>query len=88
MDINNCTDEELQKELNRRKRAAKKKAFPERLHIEDIGWSSVIDLSKENLTHISEKGFEEEDINQWMYEAVYEAVYGNKVFDWINKNTE
>ena len=88
MDINDCTDKELQQELNRRKRTAEKKAHPKQLPSEDINWAPLLSLCEENLQHISKEKFEQEDMNQWMYEAVYEAVYGNSVFDWMNERTK
>ena len=55
--------------------------------LENPDFTSLIEIAKNHIEEISNDGFSDEDSDHWFYEAVMEAVYGNKVWEWINKNS-
>jgi predicted membrane GTPase involved in stress response len=80
MALSDYSDEELQEELEKRQKL-KDILQP----LDNIDYSSVYASAVEYMAELSESGREPKDCQQHMYEDVMEAVYGKKVWDYINK---
>jgi hypothetical protein len=81
MNINDHTEEELKAELAKRE---KEKSKPK--PIENIDFSNIKNMAIEEIDHIIKHGENSKDIQQYMYEAVMNTVYGQDIFKFINKN--
>lgn len=80
----NFTDEQLEEELNRRK---KMRAETPQVR-QNIDWSEVMSQAAAEVEAITSGEYnEDEDDKQYMYEAVMTAIYGSDYFEWANKNT-
>lgn len=55
--------------------------------LEKIDWSKVIQYCVEYIDEVEENGGDD-DSEHYLYEVVIEAVFGEKVWDWINDQTE
>lgn len=82
MPLKEYSDDELKAELDRRIKKDEIK-LPQELEQKD--WSMVESLCRGYLDSIREKGWVDEDMAQYIFEAAIEAVYGKKVFEFINK---
>ena len=80
MSLDDYTDEELQEELDDRER---NRSVPQPLEKPD--YSNVFASAVEYITDLSETGCESKDCEHYMYEMVMEAVYGDKIWDYINE---
>lgn len=87
MSIKDLTDEELQKELKRRAEERRQKSIPKPLDKPDF--SEVIKMAEEVIQDTL-GGLEEidEDTVNYFYEECMRAVYGQNIFDWLNKMQE
>ena len=73
----------LEAELKRRKAAD---VFTDQFPLmEHMHWNNVITVADAHVQHIIEHGDEMKDASQWFKEAVLKALYGNDVFDKLNK---
>lgn len=80
MDLNNYTVEELQAEIERRNKV---KIPPKRL--ENINWNPVVEMTEEYVKNVAAMpDHDPDDIDRLMFEAVMEAIYGPKIWDWFN----
>lgn len=86
MKLNELSTEELEKELERRKEEKRLKQKP--IPKENIDFSEVIKLAQEDIDEIFEEHSSPEDIEEYIYEAVMECIYGKDIFNWINENLE
>lgn len=82
MSIKDYSDEEIQKELERRQKEKTKVPEP----IKNIDWSEVFRLVKEGIYSISEDGYEPKDFKHYIFETVMEAVYGKNIWKWWSNN--
>ncbi len=78
--MNEYTDEQLQAELERRKKPVL--ARPDRLRNPD--WEPLIKMMEENMTESIAKGYEDEDFKHYVYEEAMKTVYGPSYFRWRN----
>lgn len=80
--LSNLTDEQLLEELEIRK---KQKAELERPKpVQNPDFSALIKTC-EGMIEECARGERDDDTSHYIYEAAMTAVYGNKVFDWMNK---
>jgi hypothetical protein len=82
------TTEQAELEIERlQKLIAKNKQsdIPKPLETPDFTYLS--EIAQSYIREIVDTGFTDEDTEHWFFEAVMESVYGNKVFEWINKNS-
>lgn len=56
--------------------------------VENPDWAGVISLAKKTIENVNNNGYLGKDMEHYAYEEVMKAVYGNNIFDWINKNTD
>lgn len=86
MDLTTASDKELAAELERRKLAKELAETPKML--KNIDWTEVINNAESEVDDILAGTYHEDnDDAQYMYEAVMQAVYGKKYFEWKNKKT-
>ena len=82
-DLQNFSKEELQEELERREKTVLSKPIPfinpdfRQVHKLCIGYVNQV-----------ASGEDDEDLTHYIFEAAVTAVYGEKVWDYINKATE
>jgi hypothetical protein len=74
--------EELQQEIDRRK--AVKKIVDQKPKPKEGFHKDIVDICEGYMRSV-EKGEDREDDSQYIFEALLQTVYGNNVFDWINK---
>lgn len=83
MGLANYTDEQLEKELKRRKEERNK--YPKPTPLRNIDWKDVKRLC---IRYIEDMGLDEDDVDEdypiYIYEAAIEAVFGGEVWKWIN----
>ena len=80
--INQYTSEELRAFADEQEILEKNAKRPKPL--DNIELQPLVKLAEEHLTSLI-AGDEDEDFPQWCYEALMEAVYGRKIFEFINK---
>jgi hypothetical protein len=80
MDLRSATEQELQAELERRKRPTV--APPTRIAGPD--WSRLVKTIVEGVARMVADGREDEDFKSYVYEAAMEAVYGKTYWAWHN----
>jgi hypothetical protein len=78
MKLNELSTEELEKELERRK---EEKRLQKPAQKENIDFSKVIELAQEDIDEIFEEHSSPEDIEEYIYEAVMECIYGKDIFN-------
>lgn len=74
------TDEQLQAELDRRKKPVLDR--PDRLRYPD--WEPLIKMMEEGTNSSIKEGYEDDDFKHYVYEAAMTAVYGKNYFVWRN----
>ena len=80
MSIRAYSNEELEKELQRRENE-----IPE--FVANIDWSKVLKYVKDEIEFIGAYGFEHKDFEHELFETVIETIYGKDVWKWWNKHT-
>lgn len=80
-DISEMTNQELERELQRRKR--KKEAAARPRVVAKIDLTNLIEITESHISNLS-RCEERDDDKQYIYEAAMIAIYGPDVFDWIN----
>jgi hypothetical protein len=78
MKISDFSDEDLERELHRRKILSRHPRA-----IENPDWQPLVDLLEEGIQKLSE-GSHLKDWDHWIYEAALEALYGHDIWTWIN----
>lgn len=78
--INDYSIEELQALIEQKKKEEREAPAP----LVSPNFSPIINMVKEYISDL-EKGREPADSKQWIFEAAVEAVYGRKIWDWVNK---
>lgn len=80
--------EELEKEIERRKKEKQQESKPKPL--ENINIDQLITACEEHIEHIEDIINKEEydDADHYIYETVMDCIYGEDVWDWINNQTE
>lgn len=81
-DLNNFSDEELKRELKKRKEEAKKQAFKMN---EDPDLTGLKNYAEEQKESYLKDGEPTKDAEHYMYEEVMKAFYGKDFFDKIMK---
>jgi len=84
MALKDFSDAELKRELERRKEEARPQPKP----LAEIDWNKVMDQCKRVVDELAINHFEDEDAKEYIYEEVMKAIYGEKIFEWINENNE
>ena len=76
------TTEELQAELARRKQPKALKPQP----LDNPDWTMLKELCRGYIEVIAESGVDgvDEDVRQLIFEEAIMAVYGKRIFDWVN----
>lgn len=83
--LNVYSNDELIEELERRKRL--EDTVPELIENPDL--SNVISMAKGIIKAVVDGTYHEDnDDTTYMHEAIMEALYGGKFWDWFNNNTE
>lgn len=84
MDISEFTVEELQEEISRRKEKERLANKPQPLVNPDL-----IRLKRvvgQYIEEIYNEVYGDSDISNYIFEEAVKAIYGKKIFNWINKN--
>ena len=83
MKISDFSTEELQKEMDRRKI---KKSIPQKLSEDEIekNLNSLVEMAESMVQEKMKNGYSDEDNPQYCFEAIMQAVYGEKIWDWWN----
>lgn len=81
-DIRKISDAELRAEIERRRQEKAAKERPKLLANPDF--SALTQLTERYFDALESKQGDEDD-DHYIYEEVLKALYGPKVFDWINK---
>ncbi len=84
MELDKYTDEELDKELERRLKI--KNAPPDMLASEDLNISRIRQEAGDYIKAIHATGREPHDADHGFCEVVMEAFYGKDIWTWINKH--
>ena len=79
-------DEQLEAELMRRKRERERAEMPTPIINPD--WSHVIMLCAGYIAELAKANHEPKDSREYIFEAAIEAIYGEKVWQWINKKLQ
>ena len=79
-DLKSYSDGDLKKELERREKERNNVPSPKL----NPDFSDVVDAAKSYIVEV-QAGVVDDDTEHYIFEAVMEAVYGEKVWDWINK---
>ena len=83
--LRNLSDKELLAELKRRKKEANKP--PEPLTRPDF--SAIIKLAQDMVAERAKPDYcDDNDNDHWCFEAVLTAIYGNKIWDWWNREVQ
>ncbi len=82
-DLKSATLEELQEEIERRKKVNR---CPLPLLQDEVA-ENLLKLKQAAIEDVENhfKGKDDDDSDHYMWEAVIEAVYGKKIWDWWNK---
>ena len=81
--IDKYSIEDLEKEIYRRK-LEKKQRKPLPTH--EMNWEPVIACVEKGVRGLQVTGFEDEDFEHFIFEAVIETIYGeDNVWDWYNE---
>ena len=80
-DLRSHSDEELQKELERRLGA---KAIPKPQRVECPDYRYLVELCNNYCKEVSNYGIPDEELKHLIFEAAMTAVYGNSIWDWVN----
>lgn len=83
-DIKTISDAELKAEIERRRKEKAAQERPKPVAQPDL--SDLTKLCEDHLVEV-EEGKEDEDTAHYIYEEAMKAVFGPKVFDWINKKS-
>lgn len=81
--LNNCTAEQLQQELDKRKRQKDEAERPKQL--EDVDLTQLRESCQYQIDHLATHGYTAKDADHYIYEAAMIAIFGKGVFQWINK---
>lgn len=81
MDLSKLSDEDLEKELKRRKEQARKTPSP----VPDPDWAKLVQTAQKCLADMEQNDYWDEDNDQYIYEAAMKAIYGPNFFDWFNE---
>ena len=73
------TDQEIEEELERRKKA---KMFPKPLDNPDF--SRLINMAKKEIEHLINEGYASKDFDHYVYEEAMTAIYGKDYWKWRN----
>lgn len=90
MDLSNIALEDLEEEINRRKRL--QSLAPKVL--DKINWEPVIDICESYVKNVrkevQELGYycDDDDYGHYIYETVLKAVFGNEFFNWFNRQLD
>ena len=79
------TEKKLLQQLKAKKRLL---SIPDPKSASDIDINKLIEFASEEISHINENKESQKDIEHWAYELIMTLVYGDDVFDWINKNID
>lgn len=83
--LDNLSIEELEKELKRRKEEERKNKIPKLLETLDPN-HEFIKLCVKYINDIAKNGNkEDDDTDHYIYEEALKYLFGDNVFDWINK---
>lgn len=84
--LNQFTDEDLQRELERRANLKKKASKPEQLNPHG-SLETLRELCQSYIDTIADEGYVDEDHKDYIFEAAMEVFFGGDVWDWINRNS-
>lgn len=82
--LKHISETELRKELAFRESERAKTPIPE--HQVEYDWSKVVNLATSVRDTLAEGEYVDEDMPHYIYEEVMKAVFGEKYFEWHNKN--
>jgi len=83
MNLSNVPEEDLLNELEKRKKA--KELKDEIKPLENPNFDRVISMAKNHVHEVLDQSVEEYDNDHWFFEEVMKAVYGDNIFDKLNK---
>lgn len=81
IELSNISDSDLEKELKRRK--SERKAAPK--PIDNPDFASLREVVVRFINQCVEDQFQHDDMKAFIYEEAVKAVYGEKFFEWRNK---
>lgn len=81
MDLSKVSELELERELESRRTLKKPSATPIHNHMFDRVYNEAINIVDDTEVH----GKVSKDAEEGIYEAVMEAVFGDKVWEWIDE---
>lgn len=82
-DLTNISEEELRSEINRRR--MEKELSEKPIPLQDMNFDKLIGMCRDYMSQIMNGTRDDDDIKEYIFEAAIEAVYGKKVWPWINK---
>jgi hypothetical protein len=81
IDLSNLSDDELNTELERRKKSDI--AMPQPLP--SPSWGALLNTCRDYLIDLRDQGWADDDYPHYIYEAALTAIYGDSVWPFINK---
>jgi len=81
MNLKDYTEEALQEELKRREK--QRITIPPRLPNADF--TKMVEAIENGLAEMVQKGYEDEDLEEFVFESACIAIYGPDFFTWYNK---
>jgi len=84
LSLDECTDDQLQAEMDKRKRKRKKIKSPRQKAISAINIKSVIDACEGYIKQLEEDPAPDK---HYVFEAAMTAVYGRGIWDFINERS-
>lgn len=85
-ELGSWTAEELQAEVDRRKEEERQQVKPKLLDEPDI--ASLQQLCEKYISDEYNDQADIEDWQQWFYEGILNAFFGNVVWDWLDQQEE
>ena len=80
--LDNYTSDQLQNEITRRLKAKIEAGKPPR--IENPNFDVLIGMCQSYLDQVTDTGFVEEDVKEYIFEGAMCAVFGDDVWEFIN----
>ena len=84
VDLSRATYDELQAEIKKRDKIIKEAEKPKQL--DNPNWNLVKSMCQEHINNLNDGLINSNSVfEEYLYEAVLTALYGENVFEWINE---
>lgn len=81
MNLSDASIQQLNDEIEKRKRTLPTK-------VDNINFDRLVELAEKHLHKIASHMYDGESDDTIIFEAVFEVIYGEDIWDWYNANTD